>query len=261
MNMRRPALLLLCSLLPLLSACQQPGLQIDDSLHAADQNSRVDYIILHYTSTDLARSQQLLTSGGVSAHYLLPADGRPVYRLVDENRRAWHAGDSSWQGRSWLNASSIGIEMVNDGYRDLNGVRQWQPYPDAQIDALILLLRDIQQRHGIAGRNILGHSDVAPQRKVDPGPLFPWKRLADAGLIPWPDASQVARQQALFSQQLPQVLWFQQQLARIGYSVTQNGELDQATRNVIAAFQMKYRPARCDGQPDAQTAALLAALP
>ena len=261
MNMRRPALLLLCSLLPLLSACQQPGLQIDDSLHAADQNSRVDYIILHYTSTDLARSQQLLTSGGVSAHYLLPADGRPVYRLVDENRRAWHAGDSSWQGRSWLNAGSIGIELVNPGYREEDGIRHWQPYPQAQIDTLILLLRDIQRRHGIEGRNILGHSDVAPQRKVDPGPLFPWKQLADAGLIPWPDASTVRRQTELFSRQPPTVLWFQQQLARIGYSLVPSGRLDQPTRNLIAAFQMKYRPARCDGQPDAETAALLAALP
>jgi N-acetylmuramoyl-L-alanine amidase len=116
------------------------------------------------------------------------------------------------------------------------------------------------QRHQLPPGSILAHSDVAPQRKVDPGPLFPWKRLADAGLIPWPDAAEVAHEQALFSASLPSVQWFQEQLARQGYAVPSHGELDQATRNVIAALQMKYRPARYDGEPDAETAALLLVL-
>jgi N-acetylmuramoyl-L-alanine amidase len=125
---------------------------------------------------------------------------------------------------------------------------------------LIELLEDIMRRHQLPPGSILGHSDVAPQRKVDPGPLFPWKRLADAGLLAWPDAQAVAQQQALFSKSLPTVAWFQQQLARHGYAVPEHGELDQATRNVLAAFQMKYRPARYDGEPDAQTAAMLLVL-
>jgi len=113
------------------------------------------------------------------------------------------------------------------------------------------------QRHQLPPGSIIGHSDIAPQRKVDPGPLFPWKQLADAGLMPWPNAEVVARQQAVFSSSLPSVAWFQQQLAEQGYEVPSTGVLDEATRNVIRAFQMKYRQALYDGQPDAETAALL----
>jgi len=156
---------------------------------------------------------------------------------------------------------SIGIELVNRGYvEDAQGRRLWYPYSDEQIDALIVLLKDIMQRHGLKPGAIVGHSDIAPQRKVDPGPLFPWKRLADAGLVPWPNAAAVERQRGLFAVSLPEVGWFQAQLARQGYEVPRHGQLDLETRNVLAAFQMKYRPARFDGQPDAETAALLAVL-
>ncbi|HZX19232.1 MAG TPA: N-acetylmuramoyl-L-alanine amidase [Pseudomonas sp.] len=246
-------------LLLMLAGCSS-GLRIDDSHTATGQNSRVQYIVLHYTSADMARSLQLLTETEVSSHYLIGEAPATIYRLVDENRRAWHAGDSQWQGRTWLNGTSIGIELVNQGFYDTPNGRYWQPFAPEQIDALILLLKDIMQRHQLAPGSILAHSDVAPQRKVDPGPLFPWKRLAEAGLMPWPDAAAVAREQALFSASLPSVQWFQEQLARQGYVVPNHGELDQATRNVIAALQMKYRPARYDGEPDAETAALLMVL-
>ena len=138
--------------------------------------------------------------------------------------------------------------------------RQWQPYSEAQISALIALLKDIVQRHHLPIDCIIGHSDIAPQRKIDPGPLFPWQRLADAGLIRWPDARQVAALQPGFNQRLPDALWFQQQLAQVGYSIAFSGEFDEQTRNVLAAFQMKYRPARHDGVGDAESAALLAVL-
>jgi N-acetylmuramoyl-L-alanine amidase len=249
--------LILCALL--LTACSN-GPRIDTTHTASGQNSRVQYIVLHYTSTGLARSLQLLTETEVSSHYLIGDAPPTIYRLVDENRRAWHAGDSQWQGRTWLNGTTIGIELVNQGFYDGPNGRYWQPYAPAQIDALIVLLKDIMQRHQLAPGSILGHSDIAPQRKVDPGPLFPWQQLAEAGLLPWPDAAAVARQQALFASSLPSVQWFQQQLALQGYVVPSHGELDQATRNVIAAFQMKYRPTRYDGEPDAQTAALLLVL-
>ena len=249
----------LALLITLLGGCAS-GPRIDSSYTAIGQSSRVQYIILHYTSTDLPRSLRLLTEEEVSSHYLIGDAPPTVYRLVDENRRAWHAGDSQWQGRTWLNGTSIGIELVNQGYYEGPAGRYWQPYAPAQIEALVELLEDIMQRHQLAPGSILGHSDVAPQRKVDPGPLFPWKRLADAGLLPWPDAHAVAQQQALFSKSLPTVAWFQQQLQRQGYLVPAHGELDQATRNVLAAFQMKYRPARYDGEPDAQTAAMLLVL-
>src|SRR3990167_2409398 len=243
----------------LLAGCTS-GPRIDDRYTATGQNSLVQYIILHYTSTDLPRSLRLLTEGEVSSHYLIGDAPPTIYRLVDENRRAWHVGDSQWQGRTWLNGTSIGIELVNQGYYEGPAGRYWQPYAPAQIDALIELLKDIVRRHQLPPGSILAHSDVAPQRKVDPGPLFPWKRLADAGLLPWPEAQAVAQQQALFSQSLPTVAWFQQQLQRQGYLVPAHGELDEATRNVLAAFQMKYRQARYDGEPDAETAALLLVL-
>lgn len=254
--MKQSALVLL---LMLLAGCT--GLRIDDSHTARGQSSRVQYIVLHYTSSDLPRSLQLLTQTEVSSHYLLGARPATVYRLVDENRRAWHAGDSAWQGRTWLNASSLGIELVNQGYEeDADGTRRWYPYPEEQIEVLIALLKDLVARHDLPPGSIVGHSDIAPQRKVDPGPLFPWRRLAEAGLIPWPDSARVTHYQTLFEQGLPEVAWFQQQLAEEGYQVPLHGELDDATRKVLRAFQMKYRPTRYDGDPDAETAALLLAL-
>lgn len=241
-----------------LSACG--GLKIDTEHASLGQDSRVQFVVLHYTSSDLPHSLQTLTDKGVSSHYLIGAEPPTIYRLVEEERRAWHAGDSQWRGRTWLNASSIGIELVNPGYQETPAGRQWYAYPEAQIDQLIVLLKDIQQRHQLPIDSIIGHSDIAPQRKVDPGPLFPWKRLADAGLISWPDAQQVAARQLQYEQALPDMLWFQQQLAHHGFAIEPSGIDDQQTRNVLAAFQMKYRPARFDGVADAQTAAMLSVL-
>ena len=243
----------------LLAGCSS-GPRIDHSYTAKGQNSRVQYIVLHYTSADLPRSLHLLTEEEVSAHYLINAVPPTIYQLVDENQRAWHAGVSQWQGRTWLNGTTIGIELINQGYFDTPKGRYWQPYAQVQIDALIVLLKDIMQRHQLPPGSIIGHSDIAPQRKVDPGPLFPWKQLADAGLMPWPEAQAVAREQAVFAGQLPDARWFQQQLAEQGYETPQSGVFDEATRNVIRAFQMKYRQALYDGQPDAETAALLSVL-
>lgn len=249
-----------CLLLSLLLAACSSELPIDHSYSATGQNSRVQYIVLHYTSTDLPRSLQLLSRGQVSAHYLINASPPTVYQLVDENRRAWHAGVSEWQGRTWLNGISIGIELVNPGYLDTPKGRYWQPYSQSQIDTLIVLLKDLVKRHQLPFGSIIGHSDVAPQRKSDPGPLFPWKQLADAGLVPWPDAAAVASEQALFSHALPDAAWFQQQLALQGYGLAQSGEFDEATVRVIRAFQMKYRQRLYDGRADAETAALLQVL-
>ena len=150
--------------------------------------------------------------------------------------------------------------MVNQGYTETPQGRIWQPWSEQQIDALVLLLKDIMQRHGLTAASVIGHSDIAPQRKVDPGPAFPWQRLAQEGLILWPEPQAVAIHLQNFTQQLPSTLWFQQQLAKVGYAVPEHGEFDQATRNVVAAFQMKYRPDLYDGEPDAHTAAMLLAL-
>nr|WP_283811791.1 N-acetylmuramoyl-L-alanine amidase [Pseudomonas entomophila] len=257
----RPAMkkLITALLLLTLAGCSS-GLRIDRSHPSANQDSRIQFVVLHYTNASLERSLALLTHGEVSSHYLIGDGPATVYQLVDENRRAWHAGDSQWQGRTWLNSSSIGIEIVNQGYTDTPNGRVWHPYSEAQIQSLIALLRDIVKRNNIDPRHIIGHSDIAPLRKLDPGPLFPWKRLADAGLGIWPEAGAVARQQAYFEANPPSIGWYQQQLARFGYAIEQTGTLDVATRHVIAAFQMRFRPQRFDGMPDAQTAAMLQVL-
>lgn len=236
------------------------GPPIDNRYTAMSQDSRVQFLILHYTAGDFPGSLKILTEGPVSSHYLVDIDPPTVYRLVSENRRAFHAGVSYWKGNSPLNASSIGIEIVNQGYIDTPEGRVWFDYPKEQIDVVIALVKKIVTQHGIKPDHILGHSDIAPQRKTDPGPRFPWKRLADEGLIVWPDAAQVAQKQRAYEQQLPNIEWFQKKLAQHGFAVPLNAELDEATRNVLSAFQMKYRPARFDGMPDAETAALLEVL-
>jgi len=244
-----------------LSSCAAPPADmppLDTRFSAARQDSRVQFIVIHATEEGFEDSLRILTEGQVSSHYLVDADPPTVYRLVDEAQRAWHAGVSSWGQFGNLNAASVGIEVVNPAPIKTAAGPVWStPYPQAQIDAVIALVRSIARRHGVRADRIVAHSDIAPQRKVDPGPRFPWKQLADAGLMPWPDAAAVARQRPVFELQLPAAKWFQERLAAHGFVVPQTGELDAATLRVIAAFQMKYRNSRYDGQPDAETAALL----
>jgi N-acetylmuramoyl-L-alanine amidase len=247
-------------LIALLAGCAT-GPQYDKTYTAKGQSSRARFLVLHYTVSDRPSSIKILTEQQVSAHYLLTDEPKPViYNLVDENAAAWHAGNSSWKNYTQLNHSSIGIEIVNPGWKDTPNGRVYAPFPQTQIDALIPLVRDIVTRHHITPDNVLGHSDIAPLRKQDPGPMFPWKQLADAGLVAWPDATRVAAVTPIFQAQLPDVSWFQKKLAAWGYGFVQSGNLDEQTRTVLAAFQMKYRPANIDGMPDVETAALLEAL-
>jgi N-acetylmuramoyl-L-alanine amidase len=247
-------------LIALLAGCAT-GPQYDKTYTAKGQSSRARFLVLHYTVSDRPSSIKILTEQQVSAHYLLTDDQKPViYNLVDENNAAWHAGNSSWKNFTQLNNSSIGIEIVNPGWKDTPNGRVYAPFPQYQVDALIPLVRDIVTRHHITPDNVLGHSDIAPLRKQDPGPMFPWKQLADAGLVAWPDASRVAAVSPIFQTQLPEVAWYQKKLAAWGYGLVQSGNLDEQTRAVLSAFQMKYRPANIDGMPDVETAALLEAL-
>jgi N-acetylmuramoyl-L-alanine amidase len=262
MNKLPRSIALACALVLAGCASTTPGgVPIDTRYDSANQDSRVQFLVLHYTVADLPLSIKVLTEKPheVSAHYLVSDDERPViYRLVPEERRAWHSGASYWLGHSMLNAGSIGIEIVHPGYRlKPDGSRDYVPYPPAQIEAVVTLVKDIVRRHGIRPERIVGHSDVLPQYKEDPGPMFPWKRLADEGLIPWPDAARVAAQRALFEQQLPELQWFQDMLGKHGFAVPRHGTLDEETRRVISAFQMRFRPAKFDGTPDAETAAIL----
>jgi N-acetylmuramoyl-L-alanine amidase len=239
------------------------GVPIDARYSARGQDSRVLFLILHYTALDFAGSMKVLTQQEVSAHYLISDESPPrIYRLVDESRRAWHSGASAWKENRRLNSSSIGIEIVHPGSRPgPDGEPVYLPFPQAQIDALIPLVKDIVRRHQILPERILGHGEVSAQYKQDPGPTFPWQQLADLGITPpWPDPARVALQRLRFEAALPETAWFQSALARHGYEVAPTGLMDAQTQRVLMNFQMRYRPALHDGQPDAETAALLAVL-
>lgn len=259
----RTALAIMAVLLAGCAAKAPGGFDLETKFTAQAHSSRVRHIVLHYTAGDLGRSLAVLTGPKVSAHYLISDEDPPrVYRLLDENRSAWHAGDSQWRGQSSINVSSVGIEIVNPGWRPgPGGGKTWTPYSESQIQAVIALVRDIAQRHGVVPANVVAHSDIAPGRKLDPGPMFPWKRLAEAGLARWYDetAAQAARIKYQ-TQGVPDAAWLQAQLTRAGYPSPQTGALDTATRAALSAFQMRYRPGRYDGEPDAETAGILEVL-
>jgi N-acetylmuramoyl-L-alanine amidase len=204
----------------------------------------VDMLILHYTGMPTAAEaldRLCAPEAQVSAHYLVDEDGT-VWRLVPEERRAWHAGISSWRGRTDINGVSVGIELVNPGH-------DWgyRPFPEAQMAALETLALDILRRHPIPPHFVLGHSDVAPDRKRDPGEFFDWRRLARVGIGIWPEAS-------LASAPVPDgTEEVQRLLARIGYACPVTGGLDAATRQAVAAFQRHFRPSLCNGALDRET--------
>ncbi len=209
----------------------------------------VDSLILHYTgmaSGPAALDRLLDGASEVSAHYLVWEDGR-IDQLVAEADRAWHAGRSFWAGERDMNAVSVGIEIVNGGH-----AFGLPPYPAAQAAAVVELVRDICARHAVAPARVLGHSDIAPQRKEDPGELFPWHALMDAGLAmsvcPAPGAVLPASPGEL-----------QTALATIGYECPATGMVDDTTRAAVRAFQRRWRPGRIDGDADRETAMLVAA--
>jgi len=214
-----------------------------------------EILVLHYTDTttlDETFFYLLDPAKRVSAHYVVDEDGT-VYRLVDESKRAWHAGVAYWRGFRDINARSIGIEIQNPGHRC-----GYRPFCNLQIEATVALCAEIFARHGIQGRDLVGHSDIAPRRKMDPGELFPWERLAQAGLGYWP--GHVARRRRsirVFARgdRDEAVANVQHDLAAIGYEIEATGVLDEASEFALAAFQRRFRPWRCDGRLDGETQA------
>ena len=208
-----------------------------------ERGSPVSMIVLHYTGMQDAGSaiERLCDPDAkVSSHYLVTEEGQ-VLRLVDEAKRAWHAGRSHWRGITDVNSASIGIEIVNPGHEF-----GYRPFPEEQIDALIPLVHAIKERYGITRGNVVGHSDVAPARKQDPGELFPWYRLAKLRLaLPRP------------TKNLMDPGWtdagFLLALERFGYDVTD-------TLAATVAFQRRFRPELIDGTIDAECRAILLAL-
>lgn len=211
----------------------------------------VDILLLHYTgmrTAEEALSRLTDPAAKVSAHYTIDEDGT-IYAHVDEKSRAWHAGVSLWSGQQDINARSIGIELVNPGHEF--GYRDFSP---AQIAALIVLAKGILLRHPIPPRRVLGHSDVAPARKQDPGERFPWSALAEQGIGLWP-AGEVRRSGHGLRRgaEGAAVKALQTRLARYGYGLAVTGQYDQATAEVVVAFQRHFRPAVLSGEADAET--------
>lgn len=207
--------------------------------HDERRVAEIDMLVLHYTgmpSAEAALQRLCDPAAKVSAHYLIDEFGH-VHALVHEARRAWHAGLACWRGLTDINSRSIGIELVNPGHEF-----GYRPFPEAQIDALIGLCLPILARHSIPARNVVGHSDIAPTRKSDPGELFPWPRLKSYGIGLWPFSGE------------EKVEWLPQEslrrLAEYGYDIT-----DPVA--AMTAFQRHFRPQLVNGGNDAETAGRL----
>jgi N-acetylmuramoyl-L-alanine amidase len=208
---------------------------------ARPEDAGIDMLVIHYTGMPTAaEALDRLTDpqAKVSAHYLIDEDGT-LYHLVAEKDRAWHAGESYWRGAAGLNARSIGIELVNPGHEF-----GYRPFPEAQMAALVALASALVRRYPIPPCNVVGHSDIAPRRKSDPGELFDWRRLALAGVGIWPQESDRCTMDADSMRAL---------IAACGYETV---DLFASVR----AFQRHFRPARVNGRIDFETARLVRGL-
>ena len=216
-----------------------------------------DMLVLHYTgmtSGPEALARLCDEQSKVSSHYLVEEDGR-VFRLVPEERRAWHAGVSFWKGESDINGRSIGIEIVNPGHEF-----GYRAFPAAQIAAVIELAADIRTRWSIEDSRILGHSDVAPGRKIDPGELFPWKQLAQAGHGLWVEPDAAPGLPLSEGEEGAGVFALQAGFTRLGYDCAPSGKYDAQTTSMVQAFQRHWRQEQVDGVADGMTRARLIAL-
>jgi len=216
-----------------------------------------EILLLHYTG--MRTGQEAIDrlrdpEAKVSAHYVVEEDGR-VFRLVPEERRAWHAGLSSWRGRRDVNGASVGIEIVNPGHEF-----GYRPFPDAQVAAVIALVADIRSRWTIDDGSIVGHADVAPDRKQDPGELFPWKALAAAGHGLWAEPPPAPGAPLEQGAEGAGVFALQAGFTRLGYDCAPSGTFDAHTAAVVRAFQRHWRQAQVDGVADGDTRARLIAL-
>jgi N-acetylmuramoyl-L-alanine amidase len=210
-----------------------------------------DMVVLHYTGMESAAAACAWLcnpASGVSCHYLVDEKG-VITQMVGEEMRAWHAGVSSWNGDADTNSRSIGIEIHNPGH----GLG-YADFPDAQIEAVIALCRDIVARHDIHSRHILAHSDVAPGRKIDPGEKFDWARLNRHGIGHWVEPAEVVEGPVLRpGDSGGEVFELQALLSGYGYGLPLSGKYDDATETVVKAFQRHFRPARVDGLADGST--------
>ncbi|MDC9595595.1 N-acetylmuramoyl-L-alanine amidase [Xenorhabdus anantnagensis] len=268
--------LMICMFITLLIGCSYSPEREDRNGYIVDHSypystkqdiDSIRFLVLHYTALDDKKSLRALTGGRVSIHYLIPSQPKYenkepiVFQLVSEKEKAWHAGKSEWNGYQNLNRYSIGIEIVNCGFKQEFIKKEWCLYHPSQIDAVIRLVKDIIHRYKIKAVNVVGHSDIAPLRKKDPGPVFPWRELYEQGIGAWPDDATVNKYLAGRAPNFPvSVMAIQKALALYGYSIPQTGLLDNASYRTIQAFQMHFRPSDISGIPDAETEAIALAL-
>ena len=238
-------------------------------------DSRIKYVVIHFTSENLKQSINILTDRDkeVSSHYLIsdnPNDD--VINLVDEDFRAWHAGDSYWKNNISLNDNSIGIEIVNESKcikkiplinnnKDLDEHCSFIDFKDFQIEKLVQLITDIQQRHPrIQDTDIIGHADISPSRKLDPGPKFPWYLLYTKGIGAWYNQEDYEHFYKVFRDDLPSIKNLQIQLLKYGYNIEPTGIEDLQSIKAVRAFQMHFRQSNHNGYFDQETASILYSL-
>ena len=211
----------------------------------------LDMVVLHYTGMKTAQGALdwlCAEEAQVSCHYFVFEDGR-IAQLVAEKHRAWHAGNSYWHGECDINSRSIGIEIVNPGHEF--GYVQFR---EAQMVAVVNLLKDIGTRRNIPKQNIVAHSDIAPTRKEDPGELFDWKRLYDAGLVHWIEPVEMGEGDILqLGEKSGAVKNYQRLLKNYGFEISASGEFDEMTAACTTAFQRRFRQGQVDGKCDAST--------
>lgn len=224
----------------------------------ARKDGIIDMLVLHYT--DMQSGAEAIAhlcseTSRVSAHYVVEEDGE-IYQLVDEDQRAWHAGESYWRGHSNINGRSIGIEIVNPGHS-----HGYRAFAELQMQSVIELCHGIIARHPIVPRNVIGHSDAAFLRKMDPGELFDWPRLARAAVGIFPFAARpMMGSELMRGDNGKQVIRLQTALHNWGYGLKLDGDYGVKTEQCVIAFQRHYRPDNIDGKWDDECAGLLAAL-
>ena len=252
----------------------EPFVIDSETYRSTGKSQRIKSIVLHYTVSDNERSIQLLTKGQVSSHYLiLDNDDNKIYSLVPESQRAWHAGSGGFGGRTILNDTSIGIEIVNKGIQpqylralkdselDYHPYEHFVEFDELQVKKVAQLVQDIAKRYEISPKNIIGHSDLAPARKIDPGAKFPWQRLyKEYGIGAWYDEAD----KRYFTEEVqlatPTIAEIKQAFRDYGYQINDTNQWDKASRDVIYAFQLHFRPLNPTGQMDIETYAILKAL-
>ena len=245
--------------------------QVDSSSYVAiGKNERIQFIVVHYTAIDNAASIKELTTNKVSSHFLvLDEDDNKIYSLVPLEQRAWHAGASAFRGRTNINDTSVGIEIVSDGIAkefisDPNPYHPYDHYVDykpIQIEKTAQIIKYIAEKYNVPARNIVAHSDIAPSRKKDPGAKFPWKELYDKYNIgAWYDE---ADKQTFMDEEkfkATSIREIKDELRKYGYEINRFDEWDKESKDVVYAFQLHFNPKNATGEMDLETFAILKAL-